>query len=110
VPSGEPGSFHNTSARYEWSDEAFAGNVDLEEPDRKVMSWMIEGGPPIGLAHRDFTKSSLSAGIEIVVTGFRAKGNLNCAAGCDITFPDIRRLFVGSSTGVRDDRKDADKK
>jgi hypothetical protein len=67
---------------------------------------MIEGGPPTGLIRRGFTKDSLPAGIEIVVDGYRAKDDSNRANGRDITFPDGKRLFVGSSgTGAPYDKK-----
>ena len=58
---------------------------------------MIEGGPPTGLIRRGFTKDSLPPGIEVLVEGYRAKDDSNRANGRDITFPDGKRLFVGSS-------------
>jgi Family of unknown function (DUF6152) len=42
---------------------------------------------------------------EILVEGFQAKDGANRANGRDITFPDGKKLFVGSSgTGAPDER------
>jgi hypothetical protein len=79
----------------------------VKKPDGKVERWMIEGGPPNALYRRGFTKDSLPIGIEILVEGFRAKDGSLKGNGRDLTFPDGRRLFVGSSgTGAPRDGKD----
>ena len=52
------------------------------------------------------TRSRCPPGTEIIVEGFQAKDGANRANGRDITFPDGKKLFVGSSgTGAsgRDD-------
>jgi hypothetical protein len=59
--------------------------------------WMIEGGPPNGLIRRGFTKASLPAGTEIVVTGWQAKDDSFRANGSSITLQDGTRLFLASS-------------
>jgi hypothetical protein len=65
---------------------------------------MIEGGPPNALYRRGFTRNSLPAGIEILVEGFRAKDGSLRGNGRELTFPDGRKLFVGSSgTGAPKD-------
>jgi autotransporter translocation and assembly factor TamB len=44
-------------------------------------------------------------GTEILVEGFQAKDGALRANGRDITFPDGKKLFVGSSgTGAPDER------
>jgi hypothetical protein len=55
---------------------------------------------------RGFTKNTLPEGTEIVVEGYRSKEpGTNRANGRDITFPDGRKLFLGSSgTGAPDER------
>jgi hypothetical protein len=58
---------------------------------------MIEGGTPNSLVRRGFSKNSLKVGTEIVVDGFRSKDGLLKANGRDVTFPDGRKLFLGSS-------------
>lgn len=83
-------------------------HIDVTGPDGKVTNWMIEGGSPNALIRRGFTKDSLPVGTEIVVDGYQAKDGSNRANGRDITFPDGRKLFVGSSnpdTPYRDQDK-----
>ena len=69
----------------------------LDEKTGKVNEWMIECGPPNGLLRRGFTKASLPAGTEIVVTGWQAKDDSLRANGSTITLPDGSKLFLGSS-------------
>jgi hypothetical protein len=58
---------------------------------------MVEGGSPNTLLRNGFTKASLPVGTEIVVDGYQAKDASNKLNGRDITFPDGRKLFVGSN-------------
>jgi len=69
----------------------------VKKPDGKVERWMIEGAPPNALYRRGFTQSSLPTGVEILVQGFQAKDGSLRGNGRDLTFPDGRKLFVGSS-------------
>ena len=69
---------------------------------------MVEGGTPNTLLRRGFTNNSLTAGTEIIVDGYQSKARSNRANGRDVTFPDGRKLFLGSSgTGAPRDGKDA---
>jgi len=72
---------------------------------------MVEGGTPNTLLRRGINRNSLTLGTEIVVTGYQSKDRLcepTCRAnGRDITFPDGRKLFMGSSgTGAPRDGSD----
>ena len=68
---------------------------------------MIEGGTPNTLFRRGFNKKSLLPGTEIVVNGYQAKDGTLKANGRDLTFPDGRKLFMGSSgTGAPRDGAD----
>ena len=76
--------------------------------DCKTQVWMVEGGTPNTLLRRGITRDSLKAGTEIVVDGYQSKDRSNRANGRDITFPDGRKLFMGSSgTGAPRDGRDA---
>jgi hypothetical protein len=80
--------------------------MDVKGPDGKVTTWMVEGGSPNALLRRGFSKNTLPEGTQIVVEGYRSKepGTFR-ANGRDITFPDGRKLFLGSSgTGAPDER------
>jgi hypothetical protein len=72
-------------------------HVDVTAADGKVTSWMIEAGSPNVLLRRGFTKASVPVGTQVVVEGYQAKDGSNKANGRDITLPDGKKLFLGSS-------------
>src|SRR5258708_34223295 len=79
---------------------------DGEGVDGEVVNWMIEAGSPNPLFRRGFTKDSLVPGTEILVDGYLSKDGSNRANGRDVTLPDGRKLFLGSSgTGAPYDEK-----
>jgi len=76
--------------------------------DGKTEDWMVEGGTPNTLLRRGIDRNSLQVGTEIVVDGYQSKDRSNRANGRDVTFPDGKKLFMGSSgTGAPRDGKDA---
>jgi hypothetical protein len=81
----------------EWINPHVWIHMDVKGQDGTVSSWMIEGGPPNALVRRGWNKRSLPEGTEIVVEGYQSKDGALRANGRDITFPDGKKLFVGSS-------------
>ena len=74
----------------------------------EVQNWMIEAGPPGALVRRGWTRESVVPGTEVLVEGYQAIDGAFRANGRDVTFPDGRRLFAGSSgTGAPLDGRDA---
>ena len=105
--ANQPISLSGKVARVEWINPHSWIHIDVENDDGSVDRWMIEGGNPTALLRRGFTKASLPVGTEIMVEGYRAKGNPYRANGRDLTFPDGRKLFMGSSgTGAPRDGRD----
>ena len=99
--------FKGTVTKMEWINPHAWIHIDVKKPDGKVEQWMIEGGTPNTLIRRGFTKNSLQAGTVIVVDGFQAKDGSLKANGRDLTLPDGRKLFLGSSgTGAPRDGRD----
>ena len=72
-------------------------HIDVKNSDGTTTRWMIEGGTPNTLLRRGFTKSSLPVGTEILVDGYQAKDGSNRANGRDLTYPDGKKIFLGSS-------------
>ena len=93
----KPVKLEGTVSRMQWINPHAWIHVDVKRPDGKLETWMIEGGTPNTLFRRGFTKDSLKTGTRILVEGYRAKDGSLRANGRDITFPDGRKLFVGSS-------------
>jgi uncharacterized protein DUF6152 len=82
-------------------------HIETQKDGGGTEVWMVEGGTPNTLLRRGITKNSLAIGTEVVVDGYQSKDRSNRANGRDITFPDGRKLFMGSSgTGAPRDGRD----
>jgi len=93
----KPVKLQGTVTRMEWINPHSWIHIDVKNPDGTVTSWMVEGGSPNSLLRRGFTKHSLEPGTEIVVEGYQAKDGANRANGRDLTFPDGKKLFIGTN-------------
>ncbi|HEX9725498.1 MAG TPA: DUF6152 family protein [Vicinamibacteria bacterium] len=97
--------------KMEWINPHAWVHINVEKEDGTLEKWMIEGGTPNALLRRGFTKNSLMPGTEIVVEGYQAKDGALRANGRDLTLPDGRKLFLGSSgTGAPKDGSDPTEK
>lgn len=102
--ANRPVKFEATVARMEWINPHSWIHVDVKQPDGSVQRWMIEGGTPNTLLRRGFTRDSLKPGTVIIVDGYQAKDGTRRANGRDLTLPDGKKLFLGSSgTGAPTD-------
>ena len=109
--SNKPVELKGTVVKVEWINPHTWIHIDVKKPDGAVERWMIEGGTPNTLLRRGLTRESLPAGTEVVVDGYRAKNGTNRANGRDVTFPDGKKLFMGSSgIGAPVDGKDPTEK
>jgi Family of unknown function (DUF6152) len=110
-----PVNLQGKVTKIEWINPHSWIHIEAKMPDGKMQGWMVEGGTPNTLLRRGITKDSLAIGTEIVVRGYQSKDALctpKCRAnGRDITFPDGRKLFMGSSgTGAPKDGSDGSEK
>ena len=105
--ANKPVTIKGKVVKVEWTNPHSWIYIDTTGPGGKVEHWAVEGGAPNALLRRGWNKKSLPFGIEITVEGFQAKDGSFRANGRDITFPDGKRLFVGSSgTGAPTDGAD----
>jgi hypothetical protein len=95
--SKRPVTFKATVTKVEWVNPHVWIHVEVKRPDGKVEPWAIEGGTPNVLFRRGFTKKSLAPGTEIAIDGYQAKDGTRRANGRDLTLPDGKKLFLGSS-------------
>ena len=94
--------------KMEWINPHAWMHLDVEADDGTVQSGMIEAGPPGALVRRGWSRESVIPGTEVLVEGYQAIDGAFRANGRDVTFPDGRRLFAGSSgTGAPLDGRDA---
>ena len=97
-----------TVTKIEWVNPHAWIHVEVAKPDGTKEEWMVEGGTPNTLLRRGITKDTLKPGTEIVVDGYQARDHSQLRAnGRNVTFPDGRKLFLGSSgTGAPVDGAD----
>ena len=97
--------------RVEWINPHAWVHVANVNKDGTTTVWMVEGGTPNTLLRAGIDRNSLKAGTEIIVRGYQSKDKL-CRPACkangrDVTFPDGKKLFMGSSgTGAPADGSD----
>ena len=109
--AAQPITLRGTVTRVEWINPHTWIHINVKDADGKTTEWMIEGGTPNTLLRRGVDKNSIPAGTEIIVDGYRAKNGSNRANGRDLTLPNGKKLFVGSSgTGAPTDGKDPSEK
>jgi hypothetical protein len=113
--ANKPVNLRGPVTRVEWINPHAWIHIDSKNADGSTTPWMVEGGTPNTLLRRGITKDSLVIGTEIVVRGYQSKDALckpKCRAnGRDVTFPDGRKLFMGSSgTGAPKDGSDQTEK
>jgi hypothetical protein len=90
--------------KMEWINPHSWLTIDVKRTDGTVETWEIEAGAPNAMFRRGFNRNSLPIGTEVVVNGFQAKDGRKRANGRDISFPDGKKLFMGSSgTGAPGD-------
>jgi Family of unknown function (DUF6152) len=103
--SNKPVTIKGTVSKVEWTNPHSWIHIDVKGPDGKVETWAVEGGAPNALIRRGWTKNSVPVGVEIIVEGFQAKDSSLRANGRDITFPDGKKLFIGSEgTGAPEEK------
>jgi hypothetical protein len=108
----KPLQLAGTVSKVEWVNPHAWIHVEVKKPDGQVEEWMIEGGTPNTLMRRGVSRDTLKIGTEVRISGYQAKDGSNRANGRDITYPDGRKLFLGSTgTGApyEQEGKDADK-
>jgi hypothetical protein len=93
----QPLKLEGAITEVEWINPHTWIHLDVTGADGKREKWMIEGGTPNTLLRRGFTEDSLKVGTVIKVDGYQAKDGTNKANGRDLTLPDGRKLFMGSS-------------
>lgn len=84
--------------KVEWVNPHAWIHVETTKPDGSKEIWMIEGGSPNSLLRHGVTRDSLPVGTEIVVDGYQSRDHsVKRANGRNLTYPDGRKLLLGSS-------------
>ena len=105
--ANKPVRLQGSVTRVEWINPHAWIHIEVKKPGGTLETWMIEGGTPNTLLRRGINKTSLPYGMVIIVDGYQAKDGSMKANGRDLTLPDGRKLFMGSSgTGAPRDGRD----
>jgi hypothetical protein len=84
--------------KVEWVNPHAWIHVEVIKPDGSKEVWMVEGGSPNSLLRHGVTRDSLPVGTEIVVDGYQSRDHtVKRANGRNLTYPDGRKLLLGSS-------------
>jgi hypothetical protein len=95
-----------TITKIEWVNPHGWIYLDVKEGDGKVVNWAVETGGPNALLRRRVRKVDFPVGIQVTVSGYRAKNGTKTANARTIALPDGREFFTGSSaTGAPEDGK-----
>jgi hypothetical protein len=94
--------------KVEWVNPHAWIHLEVTKPDGTKEEWMVEGGTPNTLLRRGVTRESLKPGTVLVIDGYQARDHsLLRANGRNVTYPDGKKLFLGSSgTGAPTDGAD----
>ena len=94
----KPVLLKGTVTKVEWVNPHAWIHLEVQKPDGTKEEWMVEGGTPNTLLRRGITKESLKPGTALVVDRYQARDHSQLRAnGRNVTFPDGRKLFLGSS-------------
>ena len=105
--ANKPVKLHGNVTKMDWINPHAWLHMDVKGPDGAVVSWMVELGPPNALLKRGWTRQSVPIGLEVLVDGYQSKDGAKRANGRDVTLPDGRKMFAGSSnTGAPDERNE----
>jgi hypothetical protein len=90
--------------KIEWINPHTWIHVEVTKPDGAKEVWMVEGGSPNTLLRRGANKNTFPEGTQVVVDGYQARDHSELRANArNVTFPDGRKLFLGSTgTGAPD--------
>jgi DNA/RNA endonuclease YhcR with UshA esterase domain len=103
--ANKPVTIEGVVKEFRWVNPHSWLHVNVTKDDGSVEEWAVEGGAPSALLRRGWTRDTLPAGTRVVVQGFMSKDGKLRANARDITFPDGKKLFIGSSgTGAPDER------
>jgi len=95
----KPIKLQGTVKRVQWINPHTWIWIDVKKPDGTTEEWGVEAGTPNTLFRLGLTREALPVGTEIVVSGYEARDGAKRANGRDMTFPDGRKLLMGSSVG-----------
>lgn len=97
--STKPVQVTGTVTAMDWVNPHSHLRFDVKGEDGTIQHWSAECLPPNGLYRQGWRKTSVKAGDEVTVRGFKAKDGTYYMWAQSVTTGDGRRLFSGSPSG-----------
>jgi hypothetical protein len=92
----KPVTLEGEVKQFRWVNPHSWLHINVTNADGTVEEWAVEGGAPSALLRRGWSRDTLPAGTKVSVSGYQAKDGSKRANALDISFPDGRKLFMGS--------------
>ena len=93
----KPVTLKGVVTKVEWTNPHARFYLDVKDEHGNVVNWNLELASPNVLMRNGWTRKSLQAGDQVVVTGSQAKDGTNMANARAVTLSDGRKVFAGSS-------------
>lgn len=95
--ANKPITLEGTLTKVVWANPHGWIYVDAPGKDGRIVNWGVEFGSPNALLRRGLRKADFPAGMKVIVKGYLAKDGSPTINGSDVTLPDGRNLYTGSS-------------
>ena len=93
----KPVKVHGTITKIDWVNPHSWIYVDVKDADGKVTNWHFELGAPNALFRLGWKKDAIPAGLEVDISGYRAKSGEPVGNARSLTLPNGKELFTGGS-------------
>jgi len=94
----KPVKVRGTITKVDWVNPLSWIYVDVKDTDGKVTNWHFELGPPNALFRLGWKKDAIPVGLEVDISGYRAKSGEPVGNARSLTLPNGKELFAGGST------------
>src|SRR3984885_13935809 len=91
----KPITLKGTLTKMEWVNPHGWIYINVKDENGNVQSWAVEFGAPTSLLKRGLRKTDFPEGIEVTVSGYRAKNGTRTVNGSSVKLADGRTLFTG---------------
>ncbi len=92
----QPVELEGTVVSVEWRNPHTYLYLQIKNANGSTADWTFETAGPLGLARNGWTRDSLRAGDQVVVSGYRSRSGLRIASARSVILKNGRKLSAGS--------------
>ena len=93
----KPQTITGSITKVEWQSPHVYAYVDAKDANGRVANWKVELGSPDALTKEGWTRTSVKAGDQVTIQGFRAKNNQMLLNAESFTLPGGKSVSAASS-------------